>query len=145
MTNPTNGDTVTIDYVLKRTDGEEVGTTAQVGPQEIELGAGNTFPQIEEALKSMDVGDQQTVAIPCDSAFGQRREDLVQQIPRAQLPEGPEPQPGMALQAQGPDGNPMMLHIAEVGEENITVDANHPLAGEDLTFDLTLRGIKQAG
>ena len=145
MTNPANGDTVTIDYVLKRTDGQEVGTTAQVGPQDIQLGTGNTFPQIEEALKGMDVGDRQTVSIPCDSAFGPRREDLVQDIPRAQLPEGPEPQPGMALQAQGPDGNPMMLHIVKVGEDNITVDANHPLAGEDLTFDLTLRAIKPAG
>ena len=144
MTTPNNGDTVTIDYVLKRGDGEEVGSTAQAGPQAIELGGGNTFPQIEEALTSMQVGEEQSVAIPCDKAFGPRREDLVQDIARSQLPPGPDPQPGMALQAQGPDGNPMMLHIVEVGDDSIKVDANHPLAGEDLTFDLTLRAIESA-
>ena len=144
MTHPTTGDTVTIDYVLKRGDGEEVGTTAQVGPQDIELGSGNTFPQIEEALMGMDVGDEQTVSIPCDKAFGPRREEAVQQIPRSDLPPGPDPQPGMALQAQRQDGSPMMLHITEVSEDTVTVDGNHPLAGEDLTFDITLRAIKPA-
>lgn len=141
MSTPATGDTVTIDYTLTRTDGQEVGSTAQVGPQQIELGTGQTFPQIEEALKDMRVGDSRTVAIPCADAFGPRREELVQELPRSELPPGPDPEPGMALQAQRPDGSPMMLHIAEVGPETITVDANHPLAGEDLSFAITLRAI----
>ena len=144
MTTPSSGDTVTIDYVLKRTDGEEIGNTAQVGPQDIQLGNGQIFPQIEEALTAMEVGDQQTVAVPCDMAFGPRREDLIIEIPRANLPPEPAPQPGMAMQAQSPDGQPMTLHIIEVGEQSVKADGNHPLAGEDLTFDLTLREIKQA-
>ena len=144
MTTPNSGDTVIIDYVLKRGDGAEIGNTGQTGPQEITLGSGQIFPQIEEALTGMAVGDEKSVAIESDSAFGPRREELILDIPRANLPPEPAPEPGMALQAQSPDGQPMTLYILEVGEEQVKVDGNHPLAGEDVTFDLTLREIKQA-
>lgn len=144
MTTPNNGDTVKIDYVLRRGDGEVVGNTQAVGPQEITLGNGQIFPQIEQALAGMEVGDEQSVAIACENAFGPRREELVIDIPRANLPPEPEPQPGMAMQAQQPDGSPVTLYILEVSDEAIKVDGNHPLAGEDITFDLTLREISQA-
>ena len=144
MTTPNTGDTVTIDYVLKRTDGQEVGTTAQVGPQEITLGSGQIFPQIEEALAGMNVGDEQSVSIPCDKAFGPRQDALVVDIPRANLPPEPAPQPGMALHAQAQDDQPLTLYILEVGEDAVKADGNHPLAGEDLTFDITLRDITRA-
>ncbi|NVD45558.1 FKBP-type peptidyl-prolyl cis-trans isomerase [Qipengyuania atrilutea] len=144
MTTRTNGDTVTIDYVLRKSDGEVVGNTQQVGPQAVELGSGQIFPQIEQALTGMEVGEEKTVSIPSDQAFGARNEQLVIDIPRSNLPPEPTPQPGMALQAQSPDGQPMTLHILEVGDQTIKADGNHPLAGEDVTFDLTLRDIKQA-
>ena len=144
MTTPNSGDTVTIDYVLKRGDGQEVGNTAQAGPQEIQLGNGQIFPQIEEALTGMEVGQSKSVEIASDNAFGPRREELVIDIPRANLPAEPAPQPGMAMQAQTPEGQPMTLYILEVGDEQVKADGNHPLAGEDVTFDLTLRDIKQA-
>ncbi|MBO9510326.1 FKBP-type peptidyl-prolyl cis-trans isomerase [Erythrobacter sp. A6_0] len=144
MTTPTNGDTVTIDYVLKRGDGQEVGNTAQSGPQDVQLGAGQIFPQIEAALTSMTVGDEESVSIPCDNAFGERQEALVVDIPRENLPPEPAPQPGMALQAQQQDGSPITLYVVEVGDTTVKADGNHPLAGEDLTFDITLRDIKQA-
>ena len=144
MTTPNNGDTVTIDYVLRKSDGEVVGNTQQVGPQAVELGSGQIFPQIEQALTGMEVGEEKTVSIPSDQAFGARNEQLVIDIPRSNLPPEPAPQPGMALQAQSPDGQPMTLHILEVGDETIKADGNHPLADEDVTFDLTLRDIKQA-
>ncbi|MBX7540934.1 FKBP-type peptidyl-prolyl cis-trans isomerase [Qipengyuania sphaerica] len=144
MTTPNNGDTVTIDYVLKRGDGEVIGTTEQTGAQQVTLGQNQIFPQIEEALTGMEVGDEQSIAIPCDKAFGPRREELVIDIPRANLPPEPAPQPGMQLNAQTPDGQPMTLFILEVGEEAVKADGNHPLAGEDVTFDLTLREITQA-
>ena len=144
MTTPNSGDTVTIDYVLKRGDGQEIGNTAQVGPQTITLGSGQIFPQLEEALAGMQVGDEQAVAIPCDKAFGPRRDELVIDIPRANLPPEPAPQPGMQLNAQAPDGQPMTLYILEVGEDAVKADGNHPLAGEDLTFEVTLRAIGNA-
>ncbi len=144
MTNPKNGDTVTIDYVLRRGDGEVVGNTAEAGPQDIQLGSGQIFPQLEQALTGMEVGDQQSVSIESENAFGPRREEMVIDIPRSNLPPEPAPQPGMQLQAQGQDGQPITLHIVEVGEQSVKADGNHPLAGEDLTFDVTLREIKQA-
>ena len=144
MTTPNNGDTVSIDYVLRRGDGEVVGTTEEMGPQDIELGSGQIFPQIEQALTGMEVGDEETVEIASDSAFGPRRDELVIDIPRENLPPEPAPQPGMAMQAQAQDGSPMTLYIVEVGDQTIKADGNHPLAGEDLTFDITLRDIKQA-
>ena len=144
MTTPNNGDTVTIDYVLKRGDGEVVGTTEQTGAQQVTLGQNQIFPQIEEALTGMAVGDSKSVDIASDKAFGPRSEELVIDIPRANLPPEPAPQPGMALNAQSPDGQPMTLYILEVSDEAIKADGNHPLAGEDVTFDVTLRDIKQA-
>lgn len=144
MTTPTNGDTVTIDYVLKRSDGQEVGNTAQVGPQQVQIGSGQIFPLIEEALTGMQVGDEKSVAIPHDKAFGPRRDELVIDIPRANLPPEPAPQPGMQLNAQTPEGQPMTFFILEVGEDSVKADGNHPLAGEDITFDLILRDIHQA-
>ena len=69
---------------------------------------------------------------------------MIMDIPRGNLPPEPAPEPGMALQAQSPDGQPLTLYIVDVGEDTIKVDGNHPLAGEDITFDLTLREIKRA-
>ena len=144
MTTPNSGDTVTIDYVLKRTDGEEVGNTQQAGPQDFPIGSGQIFPQIEEALTGMAVGEEKSMSIDCANAFGPRQDALVIDIPRENLPPEPAPQPGMAMQAQAQDGSPMTLYIVEVGDQTIKADGNHPLAGEDLTFDITLRDIKQA-
>ena len=144
MTTPNNGDTVTIDYVIKNGEGQQVGTTAEAGPQQVVLGEGQIFPQVEAVLTGMTVGDEQSVTIPCENAFGPRQEQLVVDIPRSNLPPEPAPQPGMQLQTQTPDGQPMMLQIVEVGDQTVKCDANHPLAGQDVTFDLTLRDIKQA-
>lgn len=144
MTTPATGDTVTIDYVLKRKDGQEIGSTAEVGAQEITLGEGQIFPQIETALCAMQVGDTQSVSVACEDAFGPRIENLVMEIPRSEMPPGPDPQPGMSMQANRADGQPVTLFIFEVTEEVVKVDANHPLAGEDLTFEIALRSIVQA-
>ena len=144
MTNPAIGDTVTIDYVLKRTDGEEIGNTSEVGAQEITLGAGQLFPQIEEALCGMRVGDTQSVSVACQDAFGPRNDNLVMDIPRSDMPPGPDPQPGMSMQAERADGQPVTLYVLEVDEESVKLDGNHPLAGEDLTFEVTLREIARA-
>lgn len=144
MTTPNNGDTVMIDYVLRKGNGEIVSSTEEVGPQELTLGQGEIFPQIEQALTGMNVGEEQSVEIESENAFGPRRDELVVDIPRQNLPEEPAPQPGMAMQAQRPNGEPLTLYIVEVGESSVKADGNHPLAGENLTFDLTLRDIKQA-
>ena len=144
MSTAKNGDTVTIDYTVSRSDGQEVGNTNESGPQDITLGTGEIFPAVEQALAGMEIGDRQTVSIDSDKAFGPRREEMVIYIPRENLPPEPAPQPGMALQAQQQDGSPLTLYVVEVGEQTVKADGNHPLAGEDLTFGVTLRDIKQA-
>jgi FKBP-type peptidyl-prolyl cis-trans isomerase 2 len=144
MTNAKTGDTVTIDYVVKIEDGTVVGNTEESGPQELTLGKGEVMPGLEEALTGMAVGEEKSVTVESDNAFGPRREELVIDIPRANLPAEPAPQPGMQLQAQGQDGQPIMLHIVEVGDQSVKADGNHPMAGKDMTFDVTMRDIRQA-
>ncbi|WP_375291528.1 peptidylprolyl isomerase [Qipengyuania sp.] len=144
MATPKNGDTVAIDYEVRKSDGTVVGTTEGQGPQAVQIGEGQIFPQVEQALTSMQVGEQQNVAIDSANAFGERREEMVVDIPRANLPPEPAPEPGMALQAQQQDGSPVTLYIVSVDDQVVKADGNHPLAGEDLTFGITLREIKQA-
>ena len=144
MQNAKQGDTVIIDYCVRKGDGTVVGDTKETGPQTIKLGDGAIFPQVEEKLGGMTVGDKETVAIDCENAFGARREEMVVDIPRQNLPAEADPQPGMVLEAQQQDGSSITLHIVAVGEDTVKADGNHPLAGEDLSFDVTLREIKDA-
>jgi peptidylprolyl isomerase len=138
------GDTVLIDYVVRTDDERVVGGTDQAGAQTITIGGTQIFPQIEQALNGMSVGEEKAVTVSAADAFGPRREDMILSIPRSRLPEDAEPQPGMQLTAQQQDGSSMNLTITEVGDEAITADGNHPLAGEDLHFGLKLVEIKEA-
>mgnify|MGYP003667518675 FL=1 len=144
MQNAKQGDTVVIDYSVRTGDGRVVGDTKEAGPQEIKLGEGAIFPQVEARLADMKVGDKETVAIECANAFGARREEMVIDIPRENLPAEADPQPGMALQAQQQDGSAVTLYVVAVGEQFVKADGNHPLAGEDISFDVTLRESKDA-
>lgn len=138
------GDVVVIDYTVRTGDGRVVGGTEQAGPQTLTIGEAKIFPQVEEALEGMEVGAEKSITVPSDSAFGPRREEMVIQIPRQQLPQEQPPQPGMTLSARQQDGSTVNLVITDVGEETVTADGNHPLAGEDLHFGLTLVEIKEA-
>lgn len=144
MQNGKQGHTVVIDYSVRTGDGKIVGDTRETGPQAIKLGDGAIFPQVEEKLADMKVGDQQTVAIECENAFGPRREEMIIDIPRQNLPAEADPKPGMALQAQQQDGSAVTLYVVAVSEQSVKADGNHPLAGEDLSFDVTVREIKAA-
>ncbi|QIQ85268.1 FKBP-type peptidyl-prolyl cis-trans isomerase [Erythrobacter sp.] len=144
MATAKTGDTVAIDYVVKTREGRVVGGTEGQGPQTLTLGNDEIFPQIESALTQMEVGGEDTVTIDAEHAFGPRREELIVEIPRANLPPDAQPQPGMTLSAQQNDGQPIQLVITDVKEDSVTADGNHPLAGEDLIFGLTLVEIKQA-
>jgi FKBP-type peptidyl-prolyl cis-trans isomerase 2 len=144
MQNAKQGDTVVIEYSVRTSNGTVVGDTEASGPQEIKIGDGAIFPLIEKKLTEMKVGDKESVAIDSDNAFGARREEMVVDIPRQSLPADVDPQPGMALQAQQEDGSAITLYIVAVGDEAVKADGNHPLAGEDLSFDVTLREIREA-
>ncbi|MCJ2178983.1 FKBP-type peptidyl-prolyl cis-trans isomerase [Novosphingobium album (ex Hu et al. 2023)] len=139
-----NGDTVLIEFVVRTNDGRVVGNTERDGPQTVKIGRAEVFPQIDAALNGMTVGAEQTVAVAAADAFGPRREEMVIQIPRESLPQDTVPQPGMQLSASQQDGSTLNLVITEVGEQSVTADGNHPLAGEDLFFGLTIVEIKDA-
>ena len=138
MSQAKSGDTVKIHYTGTLDDGTQFDSSAGRDPLEFELGGGQVIPGFDSAVEGMAVGESKNVRIEPDQAYGERHEQLVQQVPRSALPDDLEPQVGMGLQSQSPDGQVMMLMVTEVADESITVDANHPLAGQALNFDIEL-------
>jgi peptidylprolyl isomerase len=138
MSKAKSGDTVSVHYTGKLDDGTKFDSSAGKDPLEFSLGEGSVIPGFENAVEGMAEGESKSVKIEADDAYGPRHEQLVQQVPRGQLPPDMQPEVGMQLQAQGQDGQSMQLVVTEVGDEEITVDANHPLAGQALNFDIEL-------
>jgi len=117
---------------------EDEGCGCETGPMELTIGNEDFFPQIEEALIGMAPGEKKTVVIPAEDAFGEYDEDEVFAISRAQLTGDIVPEVGMELELTGDDDEPVEVVVVEVTDETITVDANHPLAGEDITYEIEL-------
>jgi len=133
-----DGDTVKVHYTGTLESGEVFDTSKEREPLEFKLGEGQLIPGFENAVIGMSEGESTQVDIPSDEAYGEAREDLVINVPKDQLPEDVEPQIGMQLQVNQPNGQPIPVRIIEVGETELTLDANHPLAGKDLSFDIEL-------
>lgn len=138
MSQAKSGDTVRIHYRGTLGDGTEFDSSAGRDPLEFALGGGQVIPGFDSAVDGMLVGDSKTVTISPEEAYGPRHEQLVQQVPRSTLPENIDPVVGMNLQSQSPDGQVMNLVITGIEEESITLDANHPLSGQALTFAIEL-------
>ncbi len=138
MSQAKSGDTVKIHYTGTLDDGTEFDSSAGRDPLEFSLGSGQVIAGFDSAVDGMSVGDSKTVTIPPGEAYGERHEQMVQEVPRSSLPEDMKPEVGMQLQSQSPGGQTMSFVIAEVADESITVDANHPLAGQALTFAIEL-------
>lgn len=133
-----NGQKVKIHYTGTLDDGKQFDSSAGRDPLEFEMGAGQVIPGFETGVKEMAVGEKKSIHIPSDEAYGEKRDEMVMEFDRAQLPEELEPAVGMGLQMQGPQGQPIPVQIIAVAEETITIDANHPLAGQSLNFELEL-------
>ena len=138
MSKVKNGDTVKVHYTGKLEDGSVFDSSVERDPLEVTLGEGKLIPGFEDAVIGLEVGDKTTASIASADAYGERREDLEVTVERSQLPEDIEPQVGMQLQLNQPNGQPVPVQVTKVEEENIIIDANHPLAGKDLTFDIEL-------
>ncbi|MGB5333473.1 MAG: peptidylprolyl isomerase [Woeseiaceae bacterium] len=138
MTQAKSGDTVRIHYTGTLDDGTQFDSSAGRDPLEFALGGGQVIPGFDKAVDGMAVGDSKTVTVPPEDAYGERHDQLVQQVPKSALPEDMEPAVGMHLQSQSPDGQVMNLVVVEVEEETLTLDANHPLSGQALTFAIEL-------
>lgn len=132
------GDTVKIHYTGTLDDGTEFDSSTGRDPLEFQLGGGQVIPGFDKAVEGMAIGDSKKVRIEADDAYGRRHDQLVQEVPRSALPEELTPEEGMTLQSQSPDGQVQLLTVTAVAEESITVDANHPLAGMALSFDIEL-------
>jgi len=138
MTQAKTGDTVRIHYTGTLDDGTQFDSSDGRDPLEFALGGGQVIPGFDTAVDGMAVGENKSVTIQPAEAYGERHDQLLQQVPRSSLPEDMEPAVGMQLQSQGPDGQVMNLVVTEVEDDSITVDANHPLAGQALTFAIEL-------
>jgi|TARA_B100000315_G_C14506251_1_gene554748 FKBP-type peptidyl-prolyl cis-trans isomerase 2 len=137
-----DGDTVKVHYTGTLEDGTTFDTSVGREPLEFTLGEGRVIPGFEEVVKGMQVGQSKTVTIPPERAYGLRLDDLVLVIEREQLPENLDPEVGQQLQMQQADARTTVVVVTDVSETTITVDANHPLAGKGLTFEIELVEIK---
>ena len=142
MSQAKSGDTVKIHYTGTLDDGTQFDSSAGRDPLEFQVGSGQVIPGFDKAVEGMNVGDSKSVRIEADEAYGPRHEQLVQQVERSVLPDDLNPETGMALQSSSPDGQVTQFMVTEVTDETITVDANHPLAGQALSFDIELVDIK---
>jgi peptidylprolyl isomerase len=133
-----NGQKVKIHYTGTLDDGSQFDSSAGRDPLEFEMGAGMVIPGFENGVKGMEVGEKKTIHIPAAEAYGERREEMIMQFERSQLPEDIKPEVGMGLQMQGPEGQPVPVTVTAVDEDSITIDANHQLAGQNLNFELEL-------
>jgi FKBP-type peptidyl-prolyl cis-trans isomerase 2 len=138
MTEVKTGDTVRIHYTGTLDDGSVFDSSRDREPLEFTVGSGQIIPGLEQAIPGMKIGEEKTVAIPCDLAYGPHDPNGRQAIPRDQVPEHIPLELGTALQMQLPDGRAMAVTVAEVTEAEVVLDANHPLAGKDLTFDVEM-------
>ncbi len=133
-----HGDTVRVHYKGTLDDGSEFDNSAGREPLEFRLGTGQVISGFERTVTGMTVGETRTARLNADDAYGTHRAELVLALPREQFPEEMEPQVGQQLELQADDGGRMPVVITDVGAETVTLDANHPLAGEALTFELEL-------
>jgi FKBP-type peptidyl-prolyl cis-trans isomerase 2 len=138
------GDTAQVHYTGRLEDGQVFDSSEGGEPLEFEIGAGNVIRGFDEGVRGMSEGDKKRIEIEADDAYGQRVDALVQQIAREGLNLEHEPQVGMQLGLQLPDGNEIPVTITEVTKDSITLDANHPLAGQKLIFDVELVNLKQS-
>ena len=138
MTQAKTGDTVKIHYSGKLDDGTEFDSSAGRDPLEFKIGEGTIIPTLEESVVGMAVGDANTVNIAAVDAYGPRQDEAIQTVERSMIPDTVELTIGGQVQATAPNGQQLVLTVVEVTEASVTLDANHPLAGQDLTFSIEL-------
>lgn len=141
MTAAKSGDKVSIHYTGTLSDGTTFDSSAGREPLEFQLGSGQVIKGFDDGVTGMAVGEKKTVNIPCEDAYGPANPDMIQDVPREQIPVEIPLEVGLMLQMQGPGGQVLPVKVIKISDEAVTLDANHDLAGEDLTFDLELVSI----
>ena len=142
MTTAQIGNRVRVHYTGRLDDGEVFDSSEGGTPLSFTVGNGQVIPGFENGVIGMAPGDTRTVHILCADAYGEHREDGVLQVPRGEFPPDMPLEVGTSVQGQQSSGQTVNFTIMAVSDETVTLDANHPLAGKDLTFDLTLVSIE---
>lgn len=135
---------VTIDYTLTDDQGNVIDSSKGGEPLAYIHGLGNIIPGLENALEGKKAGDAMNVTVSPAEGYGERDDNLMQAVPRQMFETPDEIQVGMQFQTMTQDGNAMVVTVTEVTPETITVDANHPLAGQQLNFDVTIVEVREA-
>ncbi len=138
MTQVKTGDTVSLHYTGTLDDGTTFDSSAGRDPLQFEVGSGQIIPGLDKAIPGMAVGDKKVVTVPADDAYGPTNPEAKQDVPRGEIPPEIPLELGMQLQVQAPNGQTLPVTVVAMSEETVTIDANHPLAGKDLTFDIEL-------
>lgn len=136
-----NGDTVFVHYVGTLADGTEFDRSRPERPLSFKVGTGQVISGFENAVLGREKGDRLMIAIPPDMAYGEHDEQLVFPVARAEVPPNLDPEVGMPLHIATDQGE-LEVIVSGMDDENICLDANHPMAGKTLTFDLTVVDIK---
>jgi FKBP-type peptidyl-prolyl cis-trans isomerase 2 len=138
MTQVKAGDTVKVHYEAKLANGTVLDSTHRRDPIAFTIGAGEVIPGFEQAIVGMNAGELRTIHVSADKAFGPHHKELVQEVPPDLFPAELEPEVGQRLQIPRRDRQPLKVTVTEVSESSVALDANHPLAGQDLIFDIQL-------
>jgi len=136
------GDTVHVHYKGTLDDGTQFDSSEDSEPIVFTIGAGQVIPGFEQAVEGMSQGDRKTERIEAGEAYGEHRDELVFTVSRDQMPPGTDVEVGDMLRVGFPDGSNAAVQVAAVDENTVTLDANHPLAGKNLTFELELVSIE---
>ncbi|MGM0453395.1 MAG: FKBP-type peptidyl-prolyl cis-trans isomerase [Thermodesulfobacteriota bacterium] len=142
MTQAKSGDTVKIHYKGTLNDGTVFDSSEGRDPLEFTIGEGNIIPGVEEAVIGMAPEDTKTETISPDKAYGDYRSEMVIDVDKSQFPENIDPEVGQQLELKQQDGQTVVVTVTEVNENQVKLDANHPLAGKDLTFEIQLEEIQ---
>ena len=138
MAKAKTGDTVKVHYTGKLNNGDVFDSSVNADPLQFTIGQKQVISGFEDGVIDMAIGDKKTIEIAAADAYGLRCDDMTQTVDRGVMPAEIELKVGLQLTAQDPDGQPFMVTIAKFDDETVTLDGNHPLAGQDLTFDVEL-------
>jgi peptidylprolyl isomerase len=138
MTQAKYGDTVKVHFTALRENGELLASTEGQRPVEVEIGSRRHIPGFEDSIVGMGAGETKTITVPPERGFGPRVPELIMDVSKDMLPQDFSPYVGKKLQAEQKDGSVLDVVITDMDETTVTIDANHPLAGETLTFSIQL-------
>ncbi len=137
--------TIAIEYTVRLQSGEVVDSTEGGPPLIFRFGREEIIPAVERGLAGLEPGDRRDLVVPPEEAYGPRRAEAVQPVPLDQFPEHIRPAPGMQLIVRGPDGGERPVTVRGLSDDHATVDFNHPLAGEELSFSVQVVEVQPAG